>query len=121
MIREEVSSKPVQTYTAVVPDELNDFEFSVRMYETPLRFRYLAKVRYKMIDAIDSVDIPNLGFQPQVEVRKRENDLSCMIGFLDKDGTFKDLKKVEVVDNQLKIRQVKRYGVGVVKKSSASK
>lgn len=69
-----------------------------------------------MLDVKDSVDIPNFGYQPRVDVQKYENDLSCVIRFYDAAGTFMDLKKIEIVDNQLKIRQVKRYGVGTVRK-----
>lgn len=114
--RTKVSPEPVATYSTTVPDPYNDFKFAVKLYETPLRFRYRVAVTYKMLDVKDSIDIPNFGYQPKVDVRKRENDLACMIGFYDAEGTFMDLKKVEVVDNQLKLRQVKRYGVGTVRK-----
>lgn len=114
--RTNIDPKPVATYAAAVPDPLNQFKFAVKLYETPLRFRYRVVVTYKMLDVKDSVDIPNFGYQPKVDVRKYENDLSCMIGFYDAEGTFMDLKKVEVVDNQLKMRQVKRYAVGTVRK-----
>lgn len=114
--RTNIDPKPVATYVASVPDPLNQFKFAVKLYETPLRFRYRVAVTYKMINVKDSIDIPNFGYQPKVDVRKYENDLSCMIGFYDAKGTFMDLKKVEVVDNQLKMRQVKRYGVGTVRK-----
>jgi len=114
--RTNVNPKSVATYTVSVPDALNQFKFAVKLYETPLRFRFRVAVTYKMLDVKDSVDIPNFGYQPKVDVRKLDNDLSCMIGFYDAKGTFMDLKKVEVVDNQLKIRQVKRYGVGTVRK-----
>lgn len=114
--RTNVDPKPVATYSAPVPDALNQFKFAVKLYETPLRFRYRVAVTYKMLDVKDSIDIPNFGYQPKVDVQKYENNLSCMIGFYDAEGTFMDLKKVEIVDNQLKIRQVKRYGVGTVRK-----
>ena len=116
MERTKVNPQPVATYTEAVPDELNKFEFTVKLYETPLRFRYRVAVKYKMMDVKDSIDIPNFGHQPKVDVKKLQNDLACMIGFYDAEGTFMDLKKVEVVDNQLKIRQVKRYGLGTVRK-----
>lgn len=114
--RTNVNPKPVAAYSVRVPDALNQFNFAVKLYETPLRFRYRVAVTYKTLDVKDSVDIPNFGYQPKVDVRKNENDLSCMIGFYDAEGTFMNLKLVEVVDNQLKIRQVKRYGVGTVRK-----
>ncbi len=116
MERTDVDPKPVANYSARVPDPLNQYKFAVKLYETPLRFRYRVDVTYKMLDVKDSVDIPNFGYQPKVDVQKYENDLSCMIGFYDAEGTFKELKKVEVVGNDLKIRQVKRYGVGTVRK-----
>ena len=114
--RTNVNPKAVATYSTTVPDPYNDFKFAVKLYETPLRFRYRVAVTYKMLDVKDSVDIPNFGYQPKVDVQKQKDDLSCMIGFYDAKGTFMDLKKVEVVGNQLKIRQVKRYGVGTVRK-----
>lgn len=114
--RDKVSAAPVAAYSVKVPDELNEFQFAVKLYETPLRFRYKATVRYKMMDVKDSVDIPNFGYQPRVDVKKAEGDLACMIGFYDEEGNFRDLKKVEVINNQLRIRQVKRYGIGTVKK-----
>ena len=114
--RTNVDPEPVAAYSAPVPDALNQFKFAVKLYETPLRFRYRVAVTYKTLDVKDSVDIPNFGYQPKVDVRKQEQDLACMIGFYDAEGTFMDLKKVEVVDNQLKLRQVKRYGVGTVRK-----
>lgn len=116
MERTDVNPKPVATYAAPVPDALNQFEFAVKLYETPLRFRYRVAVTYKTLDVKDSIDIPNFGYQPKVDVRKDEQDLACMIGFYDAEGTFMELKKVEVVDNQLKLRQVKRYGIGTVRK-----
>ena len=114
--RTSVDPKSVATYSARVPDPLNQFKFAVKLYETPLRFRYRVAVTYKTLDVKDSVDIPNFGYQPKVDVRKDKHDLSCMIGFYDAAGTFMDLKKVEVVDNQLKMRQVQRYSVGTVRK-----
>jgi hypothetical protein len=116
--RTEVSPAPVATYAAPVadPTKLNKFEFAVKLYETPRRFRYRVDVTYKMLEVKDSVDIPNFGYQPKVDVRPLADELSCMIGFYDDKGTFMDLKKVEIVENQLKMRQVKRYGVSAVKK-----
>ena len=113
--RTNVNPEPVAAYSAPVPDALNQFKFTVKLYETPLRFRYRVAVTYKTLDVKDSVDIPNFGYQPKVDVRKQEQELSCMIGFYDAEGTFMDLKLVEVVGNQLKMRQVKRYGVGTVR------
>jgi hypothetical protein len=114
--RTNVNPQPVATYSVPVPDALNQFKFTIKLYETPLRFRYRVAVTYKMLDVKDSIDIPNFGYQPKVDVQKYANDLSCMIGFYDAEGTFMELKKVEVVDNQLKIRQVKRYSLGTVRK-----
>ncbi|GAB3165763.1 hypothetical protein [Telluribacter humicola] len=116
--RTNVNPEPVATYSAPVPDpdKLNDFKFTVKLYETPLRFRYRVDVTYKMMEVQDSIDIPNFGYQPKVDVRKHENALSSMIGFFDAKGEFMDLKKVEIVDNQLKIKQVKHYGLRAVRK-----
>ncbi|MCE7066549.1 hypothetical protein [Dyadobacter sp. CY326] len=107
--RTSVENSPVASYSEKVKDPLNDWRFSVDIYETKSTFDFLVKIKYKELDAEDNIKIPNFGIMPKVEVRKGKTDQSCIIGFLDKAGEFKEYKLVQVKNQQLKISTIKHY------------
>ena len=107
--RQTVESSPVASYTEKVKDPLNDWRFSVDVYETKSTFDFLVKIKYKELDAEDNIKIPNFGITPKVEVRKGKEEQSCIVGFLDKDGVFKEYKLVQVKNQELKISTIKHY------------
>lgn len=116
-VRKVVSNAAVASYSEVVKDKdnLNDWKFAVDVFETEETFKYKVKIKYKELDADDHLTVPNFGIQPTVKIEKGEEELSCIIGFLDKDGGFKEFKRVEVIGDQLKIKQTKGYGRSVVR------
>ena len=115
--RKVVSDVAVASYSEKVKDKdnLNDWKFAVDVFETEETFKYLVKIKYKELEAEDNLTIPNFGIQPKVKLEKGEEELTCVIGFLDKEGAFKEFKRVEIVGDQLKVRQTKGYGRSVVK------
>ncbi|PWJ60663.1 hypothetical protein CLV98_101848 [Dyadobacter jejuensis] len=117
--RERVSQQAVASYSEPVkdPDGLNDWKFEIKAYETQATFEFLLKIQYMELAVTDSLFIPNFGIRPQVKMIKGPYPLSCVIGFLDKEGVFKEYKLVEVAKGQLKIRQIKSYRRAIFKKS----
>tara|TARA_R110002124_G_scaffold198013_4_gene365044 strand:- start:1101 stop:1580 length:480 start_codon:yes stop_codon:yes gene_type:complete len=111
--RSEVTKQAVASYSEKVPDPLNDWKFAVNAHETDQTFTYLLKIQYKALDVTDTLTIPNFGIYPTIELKKGPTDFSCIVGFLDKENTFKDYKIVEVVSGQLKIRTLKSYRRGL--------
>ena len=111
--RKTIKPEAVAEYSEKVKDKdgLNDWKFAVEVFETEQTFKYKIKVKYKELDATDDLMIPNLGVEPKVELKKGEEPMSCIIGFLGKDNTFKEFKRVEVIGDELKIRQTKSYGL----------
>lgn len=109
--RSTVNPKPVATFSEKVKDKdgLNDWKFAVDLYETEQTFKYVIKVKYKELDAADTLWVPEFGIEPKVEVQKGPGEHSCIIGFLGKSNEFKEYKRVEVIGDELKIRQTKRY------------
>ena len=112
-IRSKVNAAPVAEYIKPLEDTLNHWNFAVSAYETKQRFKYLLRMKYEEIDESDTLDIPNFGIQPKVEIHKGKDDYSCIIGFLDKAGQFKEYKQVAIKDNQMKETTLKKYFVGV--------
>ena len=118
-IRGKVSPIPVAEYAKSLEDDtLNHWKFAVSVYETKQRFKYLLRMRYKELDESDTLEIPNFGTQPKVEIHKGEDGYSCIIGFLDKKSEFKEYKQVTIKDNQMKLTTLRRYFVGVYRNVS---
>ena len=109
--RTSVKEAPVAQYSEKTDDPLNDWYFSVSIYETPATFHYLLKLQFEEIRGEDTLKIPNLGFAPEPVLQKGPEKYSCIIGFRDKDGEFREYKKVHVKGNSLKITTLKHYAV----------
>lgn len=107
--RTEVRKEPVTEYTTKVKDELNELYFKVKLYETPKTFTYLVKVEYEELRNTDTLVLPDFGIPPTVVVKAGPSTYSCIIGFLDKEGLFREYKLVEAKEDRLKISTLKHY------------
>lgn len=110
-MRESVSKEPVAQHTEKVDNPLNDWYFSVRLYETPKTFHYRVKLQFEEIEGEDALRLPNFGILPKPVIQKGPGQYSCIIGFLDKENKFREYKKVYVTGNRLKITTLKHYAV----------
>ena len=117
-IRDVVNKKAVATYEEKFQDKdkLNNWKFAVEAFETKNTFQYVLDIQYIELRVSDTLTIPNFGIQPVIELRKGENDLSCIVGFQDKKKAFNKYKMVEVVDGKLKIRTLQQYRRGIYQK-----
>jgi len=109
--RTNVNKQPVATYKVKTDDPLNDWYFSVKLYETPKTFYYLMQLQFEEIEGIDTLKLPNLGIEPKPVIKKGPEKYSCIIGFMDKENQFREYKKVYVTDNRLKVTAIKHYAV----------
>ncbi len=111
--RDKVNPVPIVEYVKPLGDSISHWKFEVSVSETKFRFKYILRLRYQEIDEADTLKIPNFGTQPKVEIHKSSDDFTCIIGFLDKKGAFKEYKQVVVKNNQMKLTTLKKYFVGV--------
>ena len=109
--RDSVRFGPVAEYREKTGNPLNDWYFSVKLYETPETFHYIIKLEYEEIRGEDTLKLPNFGVMPRPVIQKGPDKLSCIIGFMDKDSVFREYKKVYVKDNVVKITALKHYAV----------
>ncbi len=108
-----VRKEAVVSHEQKVPDELNDWNFAVNIYETERRFHYTVRMQYKELRITDSINIPNLGKEPMLKIEKDNTPYSCTIGFLDNKGNFKPYYRANVIKEQLRFKKIAGYGVGV--------
>ena len=110
-LRDTVRKEPVAQHREKVDNPLNEWYFSVRLYETPKTFHYLVKLQFEQIEGDDTLRLPNFGTLPKPVIQKGPEKYSCIIGFLDKENQFREYKKVYVQANRLKITTIKHYAV----------
>ncbi len=109
--RTEIRKEPVASHSEKTDDPLNDWYFSVKLYETPKTFHYQMKLQFEEIRGEDTLRIPNIGVYPEPVIKAGPEKYSCIIGFLDKDKNFREYKKVHVKNNTLKVTTLKHYAV----------
>ena len=109
--RETPKPNAIATYEVKLNNDLNDWYFRVKLFETNKRFVYKVTMQYQEITGEDMIEFPNLGYEPLPELRKGPSDLECIVGFLDQNKTFREYKLVSAKNDQLKITTLKRYAV----------
>jgi hypothetical protein len=113
--RDHINSQPVAQYKTKTDNRLNDWYFSVLLFETPKTFEYVLKIQFEEVRGIDSLEFPNFGLEPRPVLKKGEGRYACIVGFMDRKGQFHEYKKVFVKeDGTLSVRTLNRFRVGRV-------
>jgi hypothetical protein len=110
-VRDAVASMPAASFRKKTPNNLNDWYFSVDLFETKKRFDYVVKMRYEEAAGVDTISFPNLGQEPKPVLQQGKSEFSCVIGFLDQEGKFREYKEVSFAKDRLKITTLKYYTV----------
>ena len=116
MYRTTVSTEPVAEYKQKTENPLNDWYFSVKLFETPKTFQYVMKLKYEEMEGDDTLFLPNVGTTPKPVIQKGEDKYSCIVGFMDNHNEFREYKKVYVQHDELKVTSLKHYSVATYAK-----
>jgi hypothetical protein len=114
-MRQNINPEPVASFSKPIANSLNNWHFSVKVYETEERFHYLMKLEYMELRKTDTLKIPNIGIEPKIEIHKAKDEYSCIVGFFDKNNNFKEYKLVSAKDDKLKVTVLHHYGVATYK------
>ena len=109
--RTTVNAEPVAEYKEKTENPLNDWYFSVKVYETSKTFQYVMKLKYEELGGDDTLNLPNVGTMPKPVIQKGADKYSCIVGFIDNQNQFREYKKVYVKNDQLKVTSLKHYSV----------
>jgi hypothetical protein len=111
-LRKNVSKKPVASYWVQMGNPKLERKFGVDVYETPFTFKYLLSMQYDAMPETDTLSVPNFGMHPQIKVIAGKEKLSCIIGFMDAKGSFREYKLLSAKNNNLRLSTLKYYSVG---------
>ena len=109
--RADVKKEAIASYDIPLKNNLNNWHFTVQLFETKKRFNYLLNMQYQEVSASDTIRFPNFGINPEPQIRKGSTDEECIIGFLDKEKKFREYIKVFVDNEQLRVKTLKQYAV----------
>lgn len=111
--RAVVQKEPVAQYRVRTDDKLNEQYFTVRLYETAKTMQYRITMDYEGLEGEDTVKLPDLGSAPKPELQKGSEPYSAILGIVDNDKKFRELKKIYVTPDHssLKITTLKHYVV----------
>jgi hypothetical protein len=109
MYRATINPNPVAEYKEKVKNALNDWYFSVDLYETKKTFYYLINLQFEEVRGVDTLKLPNLGAVPRPQIQKGNDKYSCILGFLDGQNKFNEYKLVSVADGNIKLTTLKHY------------
>ena len=109
--RDHIKKEPVAEYQVKTDSKLNDMYFSVRLYETNVTMKYQAKTEFEGLTGEDTIKLPDMGIAPHPVLEKGPEKYSCIIGLMDNNKNFRELKKVYVTEKgkELKITTLKHY------------
>jgi hypothetical protein len=109
--RSATKKEPVAEY--LEPTGHRNGKFVVKLYETSKTMRYRIDVDYEGLPGDDTLRFPDLGTMPRPVLKKGSTPLSCIIGFLDNDNLFREVKLVYVTPkgNQFKITTLHHWHV----------
>lgn len=102
---------PIAFYTKKIPNDLNNWVFSVKVFETKATFSYKVAMQFEEIRGIDTITVPNLGISPKIYLQPENSQKSVILGFIDNKGVKRPFKKITAANDQLKITTIKYYGV----------
>jgi hypothetical protein len=110
--RKEISKDVVAEYKEKTDNPLNDWYFSVKLYETEKTLHYRMKIQFEEIKGEDTLKLPNFGYDLKPIIQKGKDKYSCIIGFMDDQNKFREYKLVHVENgNHLKVTTLKHYSV----------
>ncbi|MBS1660712.1 MAG: hypothetical protein JST68_06635 [Bacteroidetes bacterium] len=109
--RSKINKEPVAEFRE--PTGHFKGNFIVKLYETSKTMRYRIDVEYDGLPGDDTLRFPDLGTLPRPILKKGTTPLSCIIGFLDNDNVFREVKLVAVTPkgNQFKITTLRHWHV----------
>ena len=110
--RKKIKQDPVAVFKEKTDNPLNDWYFSVQLYETKRTFYYLLKMRFEEVTGEDTLKLPDFGMEPKPALVRGKDRFSCIIGFYDKENKFREYKLVSVKEGrELKLTTLNHYTV----------
>jgi hypothetical protein len=91
---------------------LNNWYFSVGVYQTAKTFHFLLKLQFEELRGEDTLILPNFGIDPKPALEKGKDKYSCLVGFIDKNDSFRAYKMVSVIEGrEIKLSTLHHYAV----------
>jgi hypothetical protein len=109
--RDTVHTESVARYKEKVKNAFGDGAFTVNVYETENTFDYRVEMDYDGLKGKGKLHIPDFTVRPKIEIRKGETPTTCIIGFYDRRGVYREYKQVKCQGKQMAYTTLQRYAM----------
>ena len=86
-----------------------DRKFGAEIFETPETFKFKLVIYNDGAIVNDTMEFPNFGILPVIQVKPGTQKLSCIIGFVDNKNVFREYKMLSIENDKLRLTTLKRY------------
>ena len=107
--RDTINKKPVASYIIPMGDPKLDRKFGAEIFETPETFKFKLVIYNDGAIVNDTMEFPNFGILPVIQVKPGTQKLSCIIGFVDNKNVFREYKMLSIENDKLRLTTLKRY------------
>lgn len=102
-------NKPVAVYRANEDDAATNNDFVVKVYPTKNVEQFKVVMNFGKNSAQTNIKFPNPKYFKKVALRKSDTANACLLGFIGKDGSFNEMKKIVCTSSQIKVNSIKAY------------
>lgn len=103
------TGKLAATFRLNMDDAVTNNDFIVNVYPENKTSQYKLVIQYGGNYAQDVVDFPPEKFIQKIELRKGNTNSECILGFIDNNGDFREMKLISCTTTQIKIKSLKAY------------
>lgn len=103
------TGNPVASFSANMDDVETNNDFVVKVYPAKKPKQYKITIQFGANHAQDEVDFPPKQYYKEIALRKGSTNDECLLGFIDNNGDFKEMKLISCTTTQIKIKSLKAY------------
>jgi hypothetical protein len=103
------TSRPVAEYTENLDDQVTNNDFVVRLYPTVEATVFTADIRYGGNEVHQDITMLPQSYYKRIELKKGPSEGTCILGFVDPDGKFNEMKQIVASGTSIEVKTLKEY------------
>ena len=103
------TSRPVAEYAENLDDQVTNNDFVVRLYPTLEATVFNADIRYGGNEVHQDITMLPSSYYKRIELKKGPLEGTCILGFVDPDGKFNEMKQIAASGTSIEVKTLKEY------------
>jgi hypothetical protein len=103
------TSRPVAEYSENLDDQVTNNDFVVRLYPTVEATVFNADIRYGGNEVHQDITMLPSSYYKSIELKKGPSEGTCILGFVDPEGKFNEMKQIAASGTSIEVKTLKEY------------